>query len=234
MLYSRFFKPEGGSPTTFDQLSSITRLSHKYNVGDLEEQAISCLKTIFPDSYEDFHYFHETCVGNVLPVHAIGAVNLARLTGTHSILPSALYLCCQLGSKILDGWTREDGQIENLSPEDLRLYVDGRMALTQQFIQLLLDIFQDSASEGCKSRRSCEEGMKNIFRVAMIASKGSDPSALYSWSSTIRGLGRVYSICDLCEKHLRSRDNDAVKRVWAKLPELMGVEVEGWCTPEDG
>ena len=217
---------------TFDQLSSVTRLSHKYNIGDLEDQAIRCLKTLFPDSWEDFNSNVGRCFGEleVLPVHAIGAVNLARLTGTPSVLPSALYLCCQLGSTIFDGWTREDGQTEHLSPEDLRRYVDGRMALIQEVLSILLDVFGVSASEDCKSRRACREGIRKTAMAAMRNSQASDPLILDSWSEVIQHMARAYGICNTCKALLLSREDKTMKRTWAKLPELMGVEVDDWET----
>ena len=222
------------SPTTFDQLSSVTRLSHKYNIGDLEDQAIRCLKALFTDSWEVFihdgdRFFQEI---EVLPVHAIGVVNLARLTGTPSILPSALYLCCQLGSTIFDGWTREDGQTEHLSREDLRRYVDGRMALTREALPILLDIFDVSAIEDCKSRRVCDDGIKKTTMDAMGNAHASEPSIFYSWSEVIQRGARAYGICNTCKALLLSRDDETMKRTWAKLPDLMGVEVDDWETPD--
>ncbi|KAI0753736.1 hypothetical protein C8Q74DRAFT_1306677 [Fomes fomentarius] len=58
---------------------------------------------------------------------------------TRSLLPPALYICCNLGGAVLDEWAREDGTIEHLSEQDLRLCINGSCALVRRGLDMLGD-----------------------------------------------------------------------------------------------
>ncbi|KAI0742380.1 hypothetical protein C8Q80DRAFT_1187934 [Daedaleopsis nitida] len=59
--------------------------------------------------------------------HIIGVINLARLTGDRTILPTAFLACiCAVRSDVIVcGFRREDGAQEMLSPNDLALYPEA-------------------------------------------------------------------------------------------------------------
>ncbi|OCH84595.1 hypothetical protein OBBRIDRAFT_697657, partial [Obba rivulosa] len=76
----------------FEEVAALAGLSHKYGIEDLCDASLARLKTMFPTQLSIWHDMGvDMSVSN-----AIQAVNLACLTGTTSILPVALYLCCQL------------------------------------------------------------------------------------------------------------------------------------------
>ncbi|KAH9910838.1 uncharacterized protein B0H18DRAFT_405977 [Fomitopsis serialis] len=82
-----------------DCLSYRIRLAQKYGIGDLLEESIWQLKKHYPTTFSEW-----TDVQRHYSPRAITAVNLARLTNTPSILPSASYVCCQLPNHdLLDG-----------------------------------------------------------------------------------------------------------------------------------
>ncbi|EIW56959.1 uncharacterized protein TRAVEDRAFT_99981, partial [Trametes versicolor FP-101664 SS1] len=139
----RMFFPddENQVDVSFNQVSAIVRLAHKYNIADLEGQAFSALKAYYTDSFDEHESagFHsQVSFDNV---HAIGAVNYARLANRLEILPYALYACCGLRGDIVYGWEREDGTVEHLSPEDLKHCLDGRDALAREAMRLLPKVF---------------------------------------------------------------------------------------------
>ncbi|KAH9932341.1 uncharacterized protein B0H18DRAFT_1102473 [Fomitopsis serialis] len=92
-----------------DCLPYRIRLAQKYGIGDLLEEPIWQLKKLYPTTLSKWidvqrHYSPRTTT----------AVNVARLTNTPSILPSASYVCCQLPNHdLLDGASHSDGTVES-------------------------------------------------------------------------------------------------------------------------
>ncbi|EJF60290.1 hypothetical protein DICSQDRAFT_63386 [Dichomitus squalens LYAD-421 SS1] len=107
---------------SFDQVSALVRLAHKYGVQDVLDRSLRALQdaryTKDFSRYLELELDPTECDVKISPVHAIGAVNLAQLTQTSALLPLALYDCCQYGGDVLDGWRRDDGEVEYLSRED--------------------------------------------------------------------------------------------------------------------
>lgn len=110
-------------------MSALIRLANKYQIEDVEKRALSALSLIFT-SYRWRRIHVETQSSEEDRVFAIAAVNLARLTNTPSVLPSAFYHCALLGSKVLSGFAREYGTVEYLSEDDLGRCMDGIAKLT--------------------------------------------------------------------------------------------------------
>ena len=73
-----------------DRLSYRIRLAHKYDMKDLLQISVYQSKVLYPSVV-----FRWTDIENAHPysTRAIAAVNLARLTETPFLLPSALYVC---------------------------------------------------------------------------------------------------------------------------------------------
>ncbi|KAI1795330.1 hypothetical protein LXA43DRAFT_1090978 [Ganoderma leucocontextum] len=95
-----FFRHRVNPIHTFDELAAVIRLAHKYNVPQVQDQALPHIA--------------------LKPAHSIGVINLACLTDMPSLLSVAFYDCAHRGSALLDGWTHEDGTVEHLSDADLR------------------------------------------------------------------------------------------------------------------
>ena len=112
------------SELTFHVVSAWLRLGHKYQIPALVEGALRHLRRFYPSSLCGQS---DGCPGpikkdrpaDVRGPHAIGIANLARLTGSHDLLPLALLECCKLGTKITKGYTRKDGTVELLNEDDL-------------------------------------------------------------------------------------------------------------------
>ncbi|KAI1795320.1 hypothetical protein LXA43DRAFT_1090970 [Ganoderma leucocontextum] len=136
-----------GNPVrTFDEVAAVIRLAHKYNIQQVQEQALASLQ-----EWASFSYSSPSPKPQIAlkPAHNIGVVNLARLTDTPSLLPLALYRCAYLGSNVFDGWTHEDGTVEHLPEAELRWCIDTRVVLTDERTSTLLDCWmrEDSTVE---------------------------------------------------------------------------------------
>ncbi|KAI0742396.1 hypothetical protein C8Q80DRAFT_1328262 [Daedaleopsis nitida] len=208
-------------PLPFDLLFSAVTLAHKYHIEDVERQALELIKDGL-----SFKFRQRTLV-RYQPQQAIGAVNLARLTNTPSILPTALYECCGLRGAILDGWKREDGSVEFLSQGDLRRCINGRDSLSCINFQLIHEVFHPMPSEDCTSHRVCEVGLGLVLRDATTAGGSDDYSVLSTWEEVIRDSVRKHDVCAECLSRLLERDISERRFRWMRLPVMFNVQITG-------
>ncbi|KAI1795298.1 hypothetical protein LXA43DRAFT_37447 [Ganoderma leucocontextum] len=228
------------NPTrTFDEVSAIIRLAHKYHIPQVQNQAIALLQDYhFTDSFTLLSSPAPEPNVDVEPVHAIGAVNLARLTDTPSMLPLALYRCAYLGSARLDGWARRDGTVERLSDTDLRRCLDARVALTNERFFLVTRLFDNMPSVGCRNRKRCSIRLKYMHigtmrsRDLLRVEAEVEGGVLSDWEPFIRAFAQTQSLCALCVEELVERALTGRKRIWNRLPEIFGIEVEAWGEPD--
>lgn len=210
---------------TFDQLSSLTRLAHKYGVETVEKQAIACIKTYYADTFE---LWEDGSAFNSEPDagQGIGVIHLARLTDNLRMLPFAFYQCALLGGKVVRGWTREDGVVEHLDADDLARCIDGYGKLCRMIKPFLAAIFAVETSPSCESYTACRQALLDIH--ANDIEPWERPSLLHAWRKVTSAWAEKYDICEECVDLLMERELDARRRLWKKLPTLFDLHIEGW------
>ncbi|KAI0700385.1 hypothetical protein C8T65DRAFT_285269 [Cerioporus squamosus] len=122
---------------SFELISACVRLGHKYEMTSTYQEAMSYLKDHFTTSLSVFLSHDGNCVPHspgFKLLHVIGVVNLARLTGEHTLLPLALLVCCRLGADIVQGFSYSDGERETLSSADLGLCFAGKAILLRDTV----------------------------------------------------------------------------------------------------
>ncbi|PIL26496.1 hypothetical protein GSI_12254 [Ganoderma sinense ZZ0214-1] len=227
-----YFHPTGESPGvrhTFDQISAIIRLAHKYRIPQIQDQALSLLQEFwYTSSFYIFTGPRPDRDIDIRPVHAIGAVNLARLTDTPSMLPLALYECAHLdGGALFDGWTREDGTVERLSDADLRRCLDARVELAHLYHAVLSHLFCGAAHERCRQPSLCETAMRELHHKATHAERRVR-YAITDWRDSIRELEMREALCWRCAGEILDNHEKERRAVFDRLPEIFGITVEGW------
>ena len=155
-------------------------------------------------------------------------VNIARLLGDQTLLPFALVECCSLGADILDGFEHEDGSHETLSLADLRICLDAQQKLTQSTTNVMSSVFVIRLNvAACSSKKLCQESLEAIrsgLIQAMPIIHHPDPIAPWSVSfETHRDL-----FCEGCLSDLINGDLAARKDMWANLPGLLNITLDGW------
>ncbi|PIL26525.1 hypothetical protein GSI_12283 [Ganoderma sinense ZZ0214-1] len=218
-----------------DELSALARLSHKYQIHDVEKQALDLLRETYVDDFDKWYFafpsFTDSSVS--LPyTHCIGVVNIARLTNTPSLLPSALYFCCALGSDLLDSWKREDGCIEHLSIDDLKRCFTAKGRLCHRRVKMMYEVFEDRVSTGCLQANKCCAALREM--ALSITREKLPPvahcEALTGWENLICTKVCLYPVCLQCKEELHMRDVRARRELWDKLPEIFEIIVPGWGT----
>ncbi|KAL6308557.1 hypothetical protein BKA93DRAFT_519250 [Sparassis latifolia] len=178
MLYDsqRYFSLSSG-PVEFSTVLSLIRLGHKYEMTTLRDGALERLKTCFPADFEEWCELDEdgSAYVTMKPEDAIAAVNLARLTQTDSILPSALYGCCCLDTHtLLHGMRHADGSSDKLSQEDLERCVEGRIKLMEANTRELRWVLRlNQASPACSQKWHCTVKLRELPAKAHRQAHGS-------------------------------------------------------------
>ena len=222
----------GGLDPTFHEISALIRLGDKYECEAIIKRCLAYLKRFYHD---DFDLWRDDC--NVFnpprfeKIHAIGVVNLARLTHTDVILPGALMACCLLGTELADGFTREDGTLETLSREDLGRCFVGRAKLMEENARATMRVLHQDISPECTRPESCR-----AFLPKLLTDLEGDMGTLcnlrwdYHWTRYIDGADSERTLCMECYNMLgrNGRQKEEHRRIFDQLPELMGVKVEGW------
>ncbi|EIW56923.1 uncharacterized protein TRAVEDRAFT_128165 [Trametes versicolor FP-101664 SS1] len=226
----RAYMPKGDSSPFFmtslsysyPAISAAIRLGHKYQMQKLLDHAIAYLKRHYTNDY-DAWASHPDYVpaGFGIQEHAIGVVNLARLAGEASILPTALLACCILNDDILDGFVREDGAREQLALEDVKLCLAAKDRLVREMITVAVRVLQPVSADGCKSRQFCTDTFKRELanmeaRVEDMVNP--DPCGVPLDVKFGEGI-----LCMACRMMVQKRDDRERRAVWKKLPEIFGV-----------
>ncbi|EJF62583.1 hypothetical protein BD309DRAFT_1016669 [Dichomitus squalens] len=227
-----------GERMEFAELAALIRMSYKYHVEDVHSRSMHHLKLYFTNDLStwDSAGADGNLFVHITPPDAIAAVNLARLTHADSVLPTALYLCCQLDQELNLGVERADGSVERLEPRDLELVLRARTELVRASTRGACTICRPTPSAQCASK-GCERALREILGM-MLDGLQKDPigdiagfAALDSWEHWIEDVVELWPLCEPCRAMLHARDLDVRKDVWKRLPSYMGVAVEDWKDP---
>ncbi|PIL26465.1 hypothetical protein GSI_12223 [Ganoderma sinense ZZ0214-1] len=228
LLYSR------KSILSFHQLSAIIRLSHKYHVQDVLDQAVEYLQTHFTSTFDAWTSNTALRVPLFSARHAIGVVNLARLIDRPALLPIAFYRCAQLGGDVVSGYRREDKTVEYLRRRDLRRCIDGRNELAEQAASVLAEVFGNAyPCDACVRRERCAIALLNLSARMVADEFVSEVDVLTSWAGRIEEWAEDLDLCEPCRRAVITQDRRARRQVWDDLPTIFGLTVEGWAASED-
>ncbi|RDX49031.1 hypothetical protein OH76DRAFT_1351508 [Lentinus brumalis] len=218
-----------GQRSSFDEISAYARLGHKYQIDHLVSQAVDYLKDHFTD------HFDKWCKRDYVPegfrtVHAIGVVNIARLTNCDSILPIALAVCCTLDVKhLLRGFKRQDGTREKLCEDDLVRCLRAKETLMQEASAALLKAFSSLLGYVCDNP-VCRPGLHKLLNdIAADAGAVADEHPFRDWDNA--GYADWFEgspVCASCKDCLRKVLQAYQVLIWIRLPEILGLKIEGW------
>ncbi|EIW56790.1 uncharacterized protein TRAVEDRAFT_170761 [Trametes versicolor FP-101664 SS1] len=216
---------------TFSAISACIRLGHKYEIDVVVQRSLDYLKKHFAESFDTWARVDPPRPPAFQGVHSIGVVNLARMTNTDVLLPTALMNCCMLdATDLVHGFAREDGTAETLSADDLGRCFLGRAALMQANTLATLALFNQTLAEGCTRREVCAPVFLRLLDELRNHEKVVCTLDWYKyWSDYIDGRDDDRRLCTPCYKMLLEREKQQHREIWRRLPELMGVTVEGWA-----
>ena len=165
---------------------------------------------------------------DLLPrVHAIGAINLARLTDTPSILPVAMLRCAHLGGSIMEGWVRDDGSVEHLSAEDLKRVIEGRDTLARRGTQELLELLGGIPQSDCFEPSSCRESLCYALVTLDVDAVQGSANIFLGYQDVVDKL-LFQAWCDICAQDIKEYASEQQKQMWSDLPKMFGLQIRHW------
>ncbi|KAI0328033.1 hypothetical protein GY45DRAFT_1255899 [Cubamyces sp. BRFM 1775] len=229
---------------SFENLSALIRMGHKYQVQDIVDDGVARLKRFYPIDYcewEDraIRSVYVTASGADAPE----AIALAHLTDTPSILPTAYLACATLDSewRAVEG-DAEDGSetaevdsllslVHTLAPSDLERVISGKVALGRSRAVRLFSILRAVPSEFCTRGERCALALqKNLqecpieeFKHAVDGAEVFDPLHEWLWESSDE-----FVLCGPCTTESSQLDKRMTLEAWCELPSMFNLCVEGW------
>lgn len=225
----------------FCDLAVLVRICHKYQVDEIEAEALKRMQTCFTTSYDTWKKENvivkgRTSVMSFEPSDAIVAVNLARLTDTPKMLPIAMYLCCQLGVQaLLQGAPQEEGANGRLSSNDLAQCLNGRSKLLKEGMRMLRRTLLPVRSRCQDMYGLCFQERVKVLEAVEDAPAATHCNALLSRLPSITVHSRDRSICKSCADQIKSDDRMYREQIWDMLPDIFDLqEVAGAWTKVRG
>ncbi|TBU28412.1 hypothetical protein BD311DRAFT_663539 [Dichomitus squalens] len=229
---------------TFDTISACIRLGHKCQIDDIVEAGVGYLRDFFPRSLDAYREIVSPAGPPAFErVHAIGVVNLARLTGASEVLPTAIMKCASLpGSQLIAGFRRRDGTHETLSEHDLALCVDAQRALMREHVWHAIELSAPFDNANCVDRaRGSSSGTRLCVHVAKLvaAERAGEATAANVFEERdwpregagdpgVGARGGGSRLCASCVEVLRRMEARCMQDTWNRLPEIVGVPLKGW------
>ncbi|EIW56906.1 uncharacterized protein TRAVEDRAFT_30233 [Trametes versicolor FP-101664 SS1] len=219
---------DSGEPS-FHMISAAVRLGQKYQMSNLFEHAIGHLGKYYTTQFDVWEAQTRTApLGFHDNAHSIGVVNLARLTGEASLLPVALLCCCMLRAAIITGFKREDGTREQLALDDIGRCFVAKGRLIAESVRIALCVFEPIVAKKCTAAAGCKSALATMLR--MLKDRVSDITMVDPFlSSHDMFTGPDVHVCRHCKTMLEARDLHERRAVWARLPEILGIDpIAAW------
>ncbi|KAI0720085.1 hypothetical protein C8T65DRAFT_736251 [Cerioporus squamosus] len=232
---------EPGKRMNFDCLSALARLGHKYELPQVLSASVNRLKAVFTT---DFAVWKQNkflrplgSPPNDLPIalwprNCVEAINLFRMLGRPEMLPVAFYLCAYAAplSMLLRGVQRADGTLETPSVDDLERLLTGRDRLTKTGNRYAYAIHGLERSPTCRSPHCRAYLAAHQSRALSENFEGWEVRNVLHvmYRASLESAQKSGALCADCIDAILARQLRIQQDIWRKLPEIFGLEVEGW------
>ncbi|KAJ7643416.1 hypothetical protein DFH06DRAFT_1097138 [Mycena polygramma] len=213
----KFFLPLP-NPTNFDVLTSVLRLSKKYDVGPLHKRALAHLASGFPLVKTGYP---PSSSWETAGQH-IRAVVFAREMQLDWILPLAFYrVCLHSVDKIMNGVDVDGVRIE-LNPKDKRACLEQSILLRgPASAEILNFLWEPDIIPSCSRAQECR--LSRIARRKVAEGWRGSHLPLTLWEDSDWG---ALDVCFACLIAMKEAHKTALNNFWDGLPQRFGVD--GW------
>ncbi|KAJ6545744.1 hypothetical protein B0H19DRAFT_955336 [Mycena capillaripes] len=198
--------------SNFNELSSVLRLSDKYDVAVLRNTMISILSDLYPKSLDEWVNYQTPAGYTDVESDHILALNLAVKMNIRPVLPVIMYqVCCCLGLDfIMDG----KGRLRINSPEYRKKCILGYSKLQLADRRMLGYLAREEDDGECDSTPDCDAERLRWISLD-LDSDDVDPLAQEdgnSWES--------FGVCATCLEAAKETYQAAREKLWDDLPSL--------------
>lgn len=208
-------------------------MGFKYKLKELYKQSLHLLKRHYTSNLERWtkHDFWRPSHWDTV-CYSIGVVNLARLVGEPTLLPTALLACIYMEEDLVQGFEREDGTRETLALEDLGRCFRAMKDIQQAKAASIRRTCTEVLAEACTTKGSCVAALRLArvqhldAHVSGFRSETGDP-----FQPIVEADEVELGTCMHCTAMVLERDRTGRQLLWGQLPELLGIEVPNWGRP---
>ncbi|TCD68729.1 hypothetical protein EIP91_010013 [Steccherinum ochraceum] len=235
-----------GSKLPFTVVSAMLRLGSKYQILQLRHDAIRRLSECFPSCLDHFrnYYTDGTPLDNDDEIQSnsihvptinmcIAVINLARSFDLPQLLPPAFYLSAMMENEVLvPGWTDEDGNHWQLSPQDLVRSLNGRAELHNMVATQRRPLLTAQVHENCIATNRCERALSDERDCPY---DDAVENTLKDWKALItasRSWVPGVALCGRCLGGFQRRHNALRDQTWNNLAEFFELDGVEWPVKE--
>ena len=209
-------------PLPLPILAAFLRLGRKYDIQQLQAEALRRLTFEFPSTLEEFDRLDTayTLIDCGVDTFLLAVIHIARESDCLSVLPTALFQFCErYGVKgMIEALRQSDGTGYEMSLADQRLAVAGwhtliEMQAKETFAWLV-------NNDACPQPDACGKGKNTILHTVWFPVPNSG-MALMRWSSTWEK-----KFCKTCIRRSKLLHNEGRQKIWDELPGIFGLP--GW------
>ncbi|RDX49504.1 hypothetical protein OH76DRAFT_1483157 [Lentinus brumalis] len=197
--------------------SAIIRLSHKYNIQHLEEQALDALKEHYCDTLNAYDERSSPASRTHLPCYPYEYVTVPARTDA-----------------FVDGWLREDGTVVRLSADDSRRCLRASYALARESFDCASKMVHLAGNTACTVDADCRESLIELYMAidshylsAVDPLEGGERSWSW-WVEHYEGYSEDKPPCEKCVERVREQEKTYHRRGWVWLPMCFNISVPGW------
>ncbi len=224
-------------------LSALMRLGREYALQDIVDDAADYLEDYFTSDFQTFLQRSSGMHAEKFRLSerdkaagaAFEAVNLARVTGKHTLLPLALYHACQHAPhEILLGITRTSGAVVSLSRDDMVRCISARRGLLRASSHLAHVVHRAECAVGCaehmaRLRAAFEELRVDLWTADALAGLEAQLGALAHLPCWLE-------LCEECREEMVRSHRGTLRETWGKLLDILQLSAEAlgieWETQE--
>ncbi|KAJ6535567.1 hypothetical protein B0H19DRAFT_432915 [Mycena capillaripes] len=225
LMFYDFFEPYP-APTTFSILTSILRMSHKYQVDPLRKRALIHLSSSFPTTLLEYQNLTDDSPPWITELRDSDDANcdfdamvlLARELSIDWILPVVFYRICEysLEEAILEG---------KMHLQDKTRAMTGARMLEAVGVTKMLDfLWPLGQNPGCYSAEACAKSRYEWrhkaegWRDRHLSAAVRMPLEIWEQSDWDR-----LDVCDVCMSSMKVVHEEAKQSLWDGLPEVFGL-----------
>ena len=206
-------------------LAGVLRISTKYEATAIRQRCIQVLRISYPtDLSKWFGCTDSESIGSSEDIHLrhFHIANIARETGVLTILPAALLMCCMATlPNIMDGLVLPDGYEVGLTPENKRIVLIARQALSHRARTMSWKrLFSIEDIQGCSKVAACR--LERNRKAEWLLSQSGD-----DWLNPLSSKSYTGTVCTTCRNAIKGALKESRVKIWSELPLIFELG-ESW------
>ncbi|KAF9034379.1 hypothetical protein BJ165DRAFT_1513510 [Panaeolus papilionaceus] len=217
--------------TPVSTISSLLRLSNKYDIPLIRQNMLLRLRAEYPTSFKDMNFESDlTYIDISLAYLEVDILNLCHQEGAFSVLPLAFYhlLLATATGEIVAGLPQPDGRKATLLPCLIIQCLAGMVKLEEFMWESSYKWLRNHATDQAFCRKPTCRKVLNALAKQILRPCPDLADALYStWKTVTDGTNtglEDLTLCSVCDGAATKYHEEGRKAVFDNLPAFFGYE----------